>query len=61
MASHFVKEYNFATIRLKKNDLIKIGRIRFKIKEIVSPIYVEENARSNIISEQYKLIFPPVD
>ena len=25
--------------RLMKNDIIKIGRVRFKVREIVSPTY----------------------
>jgi SRSO17 transposase len=39
VANHYTEEYNFACYRLRKNDMIKVGRVRFKIREIVSPIY----------------------
>lgn len=29
----------FSAYRLKKNDLFKLGRVRFKVREIVSPFY----------------------
>lgn len=61
VASHTVPEYSFATYRLKKFDLIKVGRVRFKVREIVSPIYLEENARNKTISDQYKIMFPPIE
>ena len=39
VSTYHVPDYNFATYRLKKYDLIKVGRVRFKVREIVSPIY----------------------
>lgn len=30
---------NISAYRLKKNDLFKLGRVRFKVREIVSPFY----------------------
>jgi hypothetical protein len=41
-----VPEYNFSTYCLKKFDLIKVGRVRFKVREIVSAFYVEESAKN---------------
>lgn len=36
--SYDAKE-NIKGDRLQKDDIIKIGRVRFKVKEIVSPSY----------------------
>ena len=34
-------DMNVPCIRLHKRDLIKVGRVRFKIREIMSPAYAE--------------------
>jgi len=28
---------------MKKNDLVKVGRVRFKIRDLMSPVYREIN------------------
>lgn len=33
------EEMSFPCYRLKKKDLIKVGRVRFKIRDIMSPMY----------------------
>jgi hypothetical protein len=35
----FVPEMESPMIRLMKGDLIKVGRVRFKIRDIMSPVY----------------------
>lgn len=46
VSSHVVPEYSFCTFRLKKFDMLKVGRVRFKIREIVSATYNVENAKN---------------
>lgn len=33
---------------MKRNDLIKVGRVRFKIRELMSPIYREINEAEDL-------------
>jgi hypothetical protein len=43
-----VPELETPSIKLNKGDLIKVGRVRFKIRDIMSPVYEkieEENDR----------------
>lgn len=35
----YVPEMESPMIRLMKGDLIKVGRVRFKIRDIMSPVY----------------------
>ena len=43
VAKHRVPEFEFPTYRLKLFDLFKVGRIRFKVREIVNQFYQIEN------------------
>jgi hypothetical protein len=58
VATHRLPDFNFPTIRLKKFDLFKVGRVRFKVREIVSPFYREENRINEEISEKYRAQYP---
>lgn len=35
---------------------MKIGRVRFKVREIVSPIYTKEQAQNKIVTETFDMI-----
>jgi hypothetical protein len=58
VATHRSPDFNFPTIRLKKFDLFKVGRVRFKVREIVSPYYREENRLNEELSEKYRAQYP---
>ena len=45
VSSHHVPEYVFATYRLKLHDVIKIGRVRFRVREIVTRQYTEDHSK----------------
>ena len=42
-------DFTFATHRLRKHDVIKMGRVRFRVREIVSPFYQAENEKNDSI------------
>ena len=46
VSSNKIPQFNFATVKLEKGDVIKIGRVRFLVKEIVSPIYKAEQQQT---------------
>jgi hypothetical protein len=56
VASNRLPQYKFATIKLQLGDVIKIGRVRFKVREIVSPIYTNEQAQHKIVTETFDVI-----
>ena len=39
VSQNYTQDFEFPAYRLKKNDLFKVGRVRFKVREVVSPIY----------------------
>lgn len=43
VSSNHVSEYVFPTYRLRLHDVIKIGRVRFRVREIVSRQYNEDH------------------
>jgi len=51
-------ELEFPAYRLKKRDLIKVGRVRFKIRDIMSPIYKEIQSRDEFHNAHYQEVFP---
>lgn len=34
---------DFPCFKLRRKDLIKVGRVRFKIRDIMSPAYKDKN------------------
>lgn len=40
---NYPPEMEFACFKLKKRDLIKVGRVRFKIRDIMSPVYSQQH------------------
>jgi hypothetical protein len=58
VAQHWTSEFSFAAIRLKLNDILKVGRVRFKVREIVSRVYNIENERQSRVSELYYSMYP---
>lgn len=45
-------------MRLKKNDLFKVGRVRFKVREIVTPFYEYENEYNEDLTRRYRMRYP---
>jgi len=46
--------------RLQKKDLIKVGRVRFKIRDIMSPVYREIENGVESRHEHHREMFPSV-
>ena len=46
--------------RLQKKDLIKVGRVRFKIRDIMSPVYREIENGVEIRHENHREMFPSI-
>ena len=44
--------------RLLKKDLIKVGRVRFKIRDIMSPVYREIESGVDVRHENHREMFP---
>jgi hypothetical protein len=44
---NYVPEMEMPCFRLTKRDLIKVGRVRFKIRDIMSPVYAQIEKMSN--------------
>ena len=44
--------------RLQKKDLIKVGRVRFKIRDIMSPVYREIESGVDVRTEHHREMFP---
>jgi hypothetical protein len=45
VAQNTSSDFDFPAHKLSKNDLFKVGRVRFKIREIVSNHYLQENSK----------------
>ena len=48
-------------MRLKKNDLFKVGRVRFKVREIVTPFYEYETGQNDDLTRRYRLRYPVLE
>lgn len=44
--------------RLQKKDLIKVGRVRFKIRDIMSPVYREIENGVDVRHDNHREMFP---
>ena len=51
-------ELEIPCYRLMKKDLIKVGRVRFKIRDIMSPVYKDIEMKNDFFYEHYKEAFP---
>jgi len=51
-------EMEIPCYRLNKRDLIKVGRVRFKIRDIMSPVYAQIEKLSNEEQKQFLNFFP---
>lgn len=51
-------EMEMPCYRLKKKDLIKVGRVRFKIRDIMSPVYREIENGVEDRYETHREVFP---
>ena len=43
-----------------KKDLIKVGRVRFKIRDIMSPLYRDIEMKNDFFYEHHKEMYPSV-
>jgi hypothetical protein len=43
---------------MRKNDLVKVGRVRFKIRDMMSPVYREINEVEDLQQRQFRRVFP---
>ena len=53
-------EMEMPCYRLKKKDLIKVGRVRFKIRDIMSPVYREIESGVEDRYESHREVFPSI-
>lgn len=53
-----VPEMEVPCFRLAKRDLIKVGRVRFKIRDIMSPVYAQIEKMCNEEQKQFQNLFP---
>ena len=51
-------ELEIPCYRLMKKDLIKVGRVRFKIRDIMSPVYRDIERHEDFYNEHHKEMFP---
>ena len=47
-------EMEMPCYRLQKQDLIKVGRVRFKIRDIMSPVYREIESGVDVKHEVHR-------
>ena len=53
-------EMEMPCYRLQKKDLIKVGRVRFKIRDIMSPVYREIEDGADVKHEGHREMFPSI-
>ena len=53
-------EMEMPCYRLQKKDLIKVGRVRFKIRDIMSPVYREIENGVDVRHEGHREMFPSI-
>ena len=51
-------ELEIPCYRIMKKDLIKVGRVRFKIRDIMSPMYKDIEMKNDFFYEHHKELFP---
>ena len=51
-------ELEIPCYRLMKKDLIKVGRVRFKIRDIMSPVYKDIEMKDDFFYEHHKEMYP---
>lgn len=57
----FPPEMDFPCYKLRRRDLIKVGRVRFKIRDIMSSVYQEKNKIEDACNAKFKSIYPSYD
>ena len=61
MRENYAPEMDANCFKLYKRDLIKVGRVRFKIRDIMSPVYRELEKFSNEEQKQFHNLFPSLN
>ena len=51
-------EFEFPCYKMRKNDLVKVGRVRFKIRDLMSPVYSEINEVEEMQQRQFRRVYP---
>jgi hypothetical protein len=49
---------DFPCYKIEKKDLIKVGRVRFKIRDVMSPVYRKIQEAENLMSEKFNMMYP---
>ena len=58
---HKNPEMNQACIKLQKRDLIKVGRVRFKIRNMMSPAYSMIEEKDDYRQNHFREMFPSLN
>lgn len=59
--STYQPQMDFPCYKLRRRDLIKVGRVRFKIREIMSPAYKQIQDQEEYFQEKHHMIYPEFD
>ena len=58
---HKTSEMSQPCLKLWKRDLIKVGRVRFKIREMMSPAYANIEEKDEHRLEHFREMFPSIN
>ena len=47
--------------KLQKNDILRVGRVRFKVRDVMSPVYRDINHLNSLQNERHHVVFPSGD
>ena len=61
MSQNKLPEYFFCTYRLQPGDVIKFGKIRYKVLEANTSVYRKEQAKNTKTQEVYQQEYPEYD
>ena len=54
-------EMNVPCVKLQKRDLIKVGRVRFKIREMMSPTYAGIEQNDDFRESHFREMYPSIN
>ncbi len=52
------EEMPIACYKLQKNDIFRVGRVRFKIRDVMSPVYRNIDHKNSLQNERHHVVFP---
>ena len=59
--STYQPQVDFPCYRIRRRDLIKVGRVRFKVRDIMSPVYRNIQYQDDFFSEKHHMLYPSFD